>query len=650
MSVNKNIDYNINLKNDFYTFCNGNWLKNEKIPEKYSRWGTFEEVFEKNQQKIKEIITNCVKENKNNCQQIHRLYSTGMDMKKRNQQNTDYINFLIDKINNIRLKQNIIEVIAIFHRYEIDCLFNIYVDADAKDSSINRLHFNHSVLGMPDKDYYLSNDFDAYRIKYLKYIKQLLYSFKLDIVNKYPENIFNFEKKIAGITLSKEDKRDPIKCYHKLSLKQLINKFKNLYLTDYFRILNIDPEYVILDDINFYKKIEEFLNKFNIDEWKMYLLFCLMNSLAPYLSSVYDKIYFDFYGRSLSGQKKQKPLDEKITNTVNLYLEDSIGIIFVEKYFNKKSKKYVEEMIINFKKVLKGMISNLEWMDINTKKKAIHKLEYIKYKVGYPKRKVLKDLKNLDITEESYVKNILNCRKFDFDFDIKDLDQEINMDKWHMSPQTINAYYNPTYNEIVFPAAILQPPFFSINYTDAQNYGGIGCVIGHEITHAFDDQGCQFDYQGNLNNWWSKEDKIKFLKESKKMEKQYNNYVIINQKINGKLTLGENIADYGGVKISLKALIEKNPEIINERKKDINKINNFSDFTTIQKFFIFYSNIWKCLYTNQYLIQQIMSDPHSPNIFRVNGTLSIIDEFHENFDINKSDNLFVDKKKRCNIW
>jgi putative endopeptidase len=647
MSVNENIDFSINLKNDFYSFCNGNWIETNKIPEKYSRWGTFEEVFEKNQKNVIEIIKNCQKNNGLICQQIFDLYKTGTDIDKRNRQGIQPIIFLIDKINNIKSKKNVIETIALLHSYEIDCLFSIYVDADSKDSTMNRLHFNHSVLGMPDRDYYLSEEFKYYQIKYLKYIKNLLLHLKHGD-REYFKNIFNFEKHIAEISLSKEIKRDPVRCYNKLSIKKSLEKFKNLYLDHYLNVLNINPEYIIFDDINFYNKIGLILKYTNLETWKEYLIFCLMNSMSPYLSSYYDKNYFNFYGKILSGQRKQKPLNEKITNTVNLYLEESIGTLFVEKYFNKKSKEYVENMIIEFKEVLRVMILNLSWMDNKTKKKAIKKLNSIEYKIGYPCKSTLKDYSHLEITTDSYSKNILSCKHFDFSFDIKELDKKVNKKKWHMGPQTINAYYNPTCNEIVFPAAILQPPFFSITQCDAQNYGGIGCIIGHEITHAFDDQGCLFDYAGNLHNWWTTEDKKKFMKESKKMKLQFDAYKLENMKINGSLTLGENIADYGGIKIALNALIRKNNNILKEQKK--NEITEFKDFTTIQKFFIYYANIWKCIYTKEYLTQQINSDPHSPNILRVNGPLSILNEFHNSFDINENNNLFINEGKRCNIW
>ena len=648
MSVNENIDFNINLKNDFYSFCNGNWIKKNKIPEKYSKWGTFEEVFEKNQKNIIEIITKCQKNNGLICQQICDLYQTGMNTEKRNRQGIQCIQFLIDKINNIKIKKNVMETIALLHSYEIDCLFSVYVSPDSKDSTMNRLHFNHSVLGMPDRDYYLSKEFKYYQIQYLKYIKNLLINFKHNDKD-YFKKIFNFEKNIAMISLSKEIKRDPIRCYNKLSKKKYLEKFKNFYLDHYLNVLNIDPEYIIFDDINFYQKIETILQHKNLDLWKEYLIFCLISSMSPYLSFYYDKKYFIFYGKILSGQKKPKPLNEKITNTVNLYLEESIGTLFVEKYFNEESKKYVENMIQEFKKVLKTMILNLKWMNKETKKKAIQKLIHIDYKIGYPCNSTLKNYNQLEITSESYGKNILSCKHFDFSFDIKELDKKVNKKKWHMGPQTINAYYNPTCNEIVFPAAILQPPFFSIDHSEAQNYGGIGSIIGHEITHAFDDQGSLFDHVGNLHNWWKLEDKKKFMKESEKMKLQFENYKLSNMKINGKLTLGENIADYGGIKIALKALIQKNNNIVKE-KRNINEIKEFKDFTTIQKFFIYYANIWKCLYTKEYLTQLINSDPHPPNILRVNGPLSILNEFHDSFDINENNELFINKKKRCSIW
>lgn len=644
----ENIDFNINPKDDFYNFCNGKWLQNTKIPSKYSRWGTFEELFEKNQNKIKKLVSEC-KKNNIICQQIYNLYNTGIDIKKRNNQDLFYLQNFINMITNINSKKDIIKIISLFHKNDIECLFYIDASPDSKNSEINRLHFYHSFLGMPDRDYYLSKDLQFYKEEYIKYIKKLLQNIqnKYGLQNNYEQRIYDLEKEISLISIPKEKKRDPLKNYHKISFKKSIEKFSNLYLNYYLNNIHIHPEYIIFDDINFYLQIGDLLDKYSINYWKEYLFFCLFNSLAPYLSTYYTDTYFNFYGKILSGQQTKKPLWENIVNKINHYLEESVGFLFAEKYFNKESKIYVEEMINNIKNVLQKRIKNLSWMSDNTKLKALQKLNNIKSKIGYPDYHMLKDYNKLIINDDSYVNNILSCKKFNFEYEINEIDKKVNKKKWYMGPQIINAYYNPNFNEIVFPASILQSPFFSINQSIEQNYGGIGTIIGHEIIHAFDDQGSHYDYRGNLNNWWDKNDRKKFLQEAEKMRIQYDNYKLYDMYVNGKLTLGENIADYGGVKIALLAMISKYPKLKNKTKKNI---KNSRDLNYIQKFFISWANNWRCLERKESIIQQMKSDPHSPNILRVNGTLSILEEFHRYFSVNENDSLFIPKNKRCQLW
>lgn len=644
----ENIDFNINPKDDFYNFCNGKWLQNTKIPSKYSRWGTFEELFEKNQNKIKKLVSEC-KKNNIICQQIYNLYNTGIDIKKRNNQDLFYLQNFINMITNINSKKDIIKIISLFHKNDIECLFYIDASPDSKNSEINRLHFYHSFLGMPDRDYYLSKDLQFYKEEYIKYIKKLLQNIqnKYGLQNNYEQRIYDLEKEISLISIPKEKKRDPLKNYHKISFKKSIEKFSNLYLNYYLNNIHIHPEYIIFDDINFYLQIGDLLDKYSINYWKEYLFFCLFNSLAPYLSTYYTDTYFNFYGKILSGQQTKKPLWENIVNKINHYLEESVGFLFAEKYFNKESKIYVEEMINNIKNVLQKRIKNLSWMSDNTKLKALQKLNNIESKIGYPDYHMLKDYNKLIINDDSYVNNILSCKKFNFEYEINEIDKKVNKKKWYMGPQIINAYYNPNFNEIVFPASILQSPFFSINQSIEQNYGGIGTIIGHEIIHAFDDQGSHYDYRGNLNNWWDKNDRKKFLQEAEKMRIQYDNYKLYDMYVNGKLTLGENIADYGGVKIALLAMISKYPKLKNKTKKNI---KNSRDLNYIQKFFISWANNWRCLERKESIIQQMKSDPHSPNILRVNGTLSILEEFHRYFSVNENDSLFIPKNKRCQLW
>jgi len=578
-----------------------------------------------------------------------------MDFKKRNQNSMDFIqNKFIQTIQNTNEK-NIYHTLAFLQKFDIGIFFYFYIDSDSKQSNMNRFHFYHSHLSLPEKDYYLSKEFKSKRELFKKYIHDILTIFPnhFYLPQNFVDIIYNIELQIAKHSLDIEKKRDPEKNYHKLSISQFKNMFNDFITKDYFETLQIHPNKIILDNLSFYKFITKLIKKLPIDHLKLYFYYSTINNLAPFLTKKHEEIYFNFYGIHLSGQKIQKPLWQRILNIVNEYLDDALGILFVEKYFDQKSKIKMKDLIDHLKLSLSDTIQNQKWMHPQTRRKSLEKLQHLNYKIGYPKKNTLKNYKSLHLNPNCYVENITNCRIYNYNHEIRQLDRKINKDIWHMSPQTINAYYSPTLNEIVFPAAILQKPLFHKDYSDFINYGAIGTIIGHELTHGFDDQGRKYDKNGNLHNWWTSQDIKKFNHETQNIVKLYSSFKLYGLSINGELTQGENIADLGGIKLSYNSLKKKYPQYFDNPSHhyDFNKkISSFSDFSPQEIFFISFANSWKSKSTEDSVKLKIKTDPHSPPIFRVNGTLQNFEQFKKIYNVSNKNKLYLSKDKISHIW
>lgn len=659
----ENFDLTTKPSDDFDTFVNGSWKKNNKIPSKYSKWGTFEVLHEENIKKVKDIIelvsSNQLKLNNNidkkHCQLIENLYKTGMNTTKINKEGIQKIQNLISEIELINNKEKLIYQIAKMHQIGNSVFFSIYTGPDSKNTEINRLHLHHSGLGLGEKDYYLSKEkqFITIKNKYQSFIES---TFKLIYPNKnqneikiMSQKVINLETKIASNSLSNVERRDTNKRYNPYTISKLQDLSPAINWKQYLSCLNITScQKCIVDHPDFYQNLDKILQ--DNDSVKLYLIFHLVSDLSSFLSKDYVENQFNFYGKILRGQKKMKPRWQRICSNVSNLLDDAVGNFYVKKYFDPESKKKVQKMVKSMIKTLENIIKNLSWMEEKTKKKALLKLNTMNFKIGYPNK--WSNYKNLELYKDSYVLNYLRCAKYDFNKEIVDtVDQKVDKDKWLMPAQQINAYYYPQMNEIVFPAAILQSPFFDKNAEDAYNYGGIGAVIGHEITHAFDDQGCQYDEKGQLKNWWTKKDKKMFDQNAANIIKQYSNFQLHNTNVRGELTQGENIADVGGVKISLQSLIHSNNIKLNKLKKpDFSSLSSVDDFNPIQKFFISWANIWRCKITKEEALRRIQMDPHSPNCYRINGTLQNVELFNQQFNVNKGDEMYLEEEKRLTVW
>ena len=511
-SINpENMDTTITPGTDFYMYANGNWIKNNPIKEEYSVFGSFHKLDEDNTNMLKELFENAVnskdsKEN-SNLKKIADFYSSGLDTVTIEKLKTEPLKPYFDEISAIKNTTDLITQLAKLQSIEVYPMFYIYGNQDDKNSKIVIAQVMQGGIGLPDRDYYLSNDKQSQMLRkeYVKYITNLLTltgKYKENEAGKIANNIMNIETKFAKASMTRVEMRDPQKLYHKMTLDELQKLSPDFNWNTYFTLIGKpDIKEINVNQPDFIKEIGKMTNSISINDWKDYLTFNLINTYASYLSSDFEKTKFGFYGTILSGKTKMKDRWKRIVEATSGMLGEAVGKIYVEKYFPAEAKTRMLELVKNLKFSLKEHIQQLTWMTPETKIKAVEKLETINLKIGYPDR--WRDYSSLKITNQPYVLNVISANNFEFKRKVAEFDKPVDRAKWDMTPQTVNAYYNPNMNEIVFPAAILQPPFFNKDADDAVNYGGIGAVIGHEMTHGFDDQGCQYDKDGNLKNWWT---------------------------------------------------------------------------------------------------------------------------------------------------
>ncbi len=650
MSINPaNMDTSITPGNDFYMYANGNWLKNNPIKEEYSVFGSFHQLDEDNTKMLKELFENAVnsKDAKEGSElkKIANFYSSGLDTVTIEKLKLEPLTPYFNEISEIKNSKDLVTQVAKFHTIQVNPMFYILGNQDDKNSKMVIAQIMQGGIGLPDRDYYISNDEQSQilRKEYVKYITNLLTltgKYKENEVGKVANNIMKIETRLAKASMTRVEMRDPQKLYHKMTLAELQRLSPDFDWSLYFSIIGkTSIKEINVNQPSFIIEIGKMMKSISINDWKDYLTFHLLNSYASYLSSDFEKIQFNFYGTILSGKTKMKERWKRTVEITSNMLGEAVGKIYVEKYFSAEAKTRMLELVKNLKASLKKHIQQLTWMTPETKVKAVEKLETINLKIGYPDK--WRDYSNLKISNQPYVLNVISCDNFEFKRMISEFDKPVDRSKWDMTPQTVNAYYNPNMNEIVFPAAILQPPFFNKDADDAVNYGGIGAVIGHEMTHGFDDQGCQYDKDGNLKNWWTQQDIDNFKKQTTPIVNVYNNFKILDTlHVNGKLTLGENIADFGGVSVSLDAL----KKTLKGNEKTID------GFTPIQRFYLSFAEIWRQQIRDQELMRRLKEDVHSPALARVNIPVYHSDDFYKAFNIKETDSKFVAADKRIKIW
>lgn len=642
------IDKSIDPRDDFYDFAAGTWSKNTKIPSNESRWGSFNEIADRNNDNLKKILEESAADRAakpgSNKQKIGDFYRTGMDTVKLESEGFSPITPLLASVNKIEKKAGLFKALGELHSKGIPALFGFGIDADLKNSNENAIYFGQPRLGLPDKMYYTDAKYENIRAAYKKHLENVfsLLGDNAEVAKKNAETVFNLEKDMADASMGRIELRDPEKQYNPTTKAEFFKKENNLDFNDYLTAALVTKPFtnIVIAQPVYFDALNKMITTVPVADFKTYLRWSVAHATAPYLSSKFVAENFSFYGTVLQGAKEQKPRWKRVSATVDNGVGEALGQLFVEKYFDANSKKKVNEMVDNLTLAFKERIKTRSWMSEETKTKALDKLEKITRKLGYPDK--WKDYSTLEIKNDNYVSNVLRANRFGYLEMINKIGKPVDKTEWGMTPPTVNAYYNPSYNEIVFPAGIMQPPFFDAKADDAANYGVMGAVIGHEITHGFDDQGAKFDGAGNMVNWWGDADQKNFDGRTGMVRDQFDRYVAIDTlHVNGQLTLGENIADLGGLTMAYKAY-----EISLKGKKS----PVMDGYTGEQRFFIAWAQAWKTLSRPEALKQMIATNPHSPGNFRANGPLTNMPEFYEAFNVKQGNKMYRPADQRAEVW
>ncbi len=645
-----NMDTTVAPGDDFFRFANGTWMKNNPIPAAYSRWGAFNELQDKNNDNLKTIMekATAAKDAKKGTpdQLIGDLYASGMDSVTINKLGIEPIREELAKIDNIKNIADVQNTIAHYHQIGINPLFAVFASQDEKNSSMVIAQLWQAGLGMGERDYYVLNDARSKELRE-KYIVHITKMFELVDKNdkaagEKAKKIMSLETKLANASMTLVEMRDPTKVYNKISLEQLQKLSPKIDWKAYFTNIGLpSPGDLNVGQTNYFTQISKIVSEVPVEDWKLYLKWNLVNSMADYLSDDFVMQNFDFYGKTFSGSKELLPRWKKVLGVANGALSEEVGKLYVKYFFPPEAKEKMLDLVANLRKALSDRIAGLTWMSPETKTKAQEKLAGMKVKIGYPDK--WRDYSKLDISRDKYVQNVMNSNKFDFAFTLDKVNKPVDKGEWHMSPQTVNAYYSPNMNEIVFPAAILQPPFFNKDADDAVNYGGIGGVIGHEMTHGFDDQGRLYDKEGNLNDWWTAADAENFKKQTEPLVDQYSKFNVLEDlNVNGSLTLGENIADLGGITVAYVAL--------QKALKDGGKADKIDGLTPEQRFLLSWAQVWRTNIRDEEQKRRLREDVHSPALARVNAVMSNIPMFYEAFNIKTTDKLYRPESERTKIW
>lgn len=648
--VNKaDMDMSVRPGDDFYQYAGGGWLKANPMKPEYSSYGVFNDLAETNRKQIRELFENLTKEKHafgSVGQKVADLYNMAMDSVRLNKEGAAPLQKDLDKVKAFSKKADFTAFIADQHLYKGNPFFGIGVDTDLKNSDLNVMWLSAGTSGLPDRDYYLNTDADskkkqeAYRA-YLSKIFQLS-GYKKKEAEKAAKVIYNIEYQFAEAKMSRAEARDYNKLYNIYTIDMLQKDYPAIQWAKYFELMGVkDVKQVILTEPKVMAVAQKLMSTLSEQDIKYYVAGLIIKSSTSVLSDDFVNANFDFYGRLLNGQKEQKARWKRALGFPNSLLGEAVGELYVSKYFAGESKAKMLKLIDNLRKALATRIANLTWMNDTTKINALVKLNSFTVKVGYPdkwrdySKLTIDPAKSLydNVAAATYVETLRNLEKFG---------KPVDKSEWGMTPQTVNAYYNPTTNEICFPAAILQAPFFDVNADDATNYGAIGVVIGHEMTHGFDDQGRNFNADGNMVDWWTAGDSKRFTAAAEKLAAQFDQITVVGDlKANGHLTLGENIADQGGLRISYDAF--KTTQQFQEGKE-------IDGFTPAQRFYLSYGRIWAEHMTEEAIYQQTKSDPHSIGRNRVNATLRNIDTWYDAFGVKEGDKMWLAPAERAIVW
>lgn len=630
-------------QDDFYQSVNAEWLTNNPCPSDYSRWGTFEELAKINENQLREIL-----EDKSDLASewgcVQKLWSQGQDEAALNSLKfSDVLGAQLDAINHISSISGLVDLMLVFYRTGINVPVAFSPSPDLKNSDYMILEVDRHGLGLQDRDVYFDENMKDKREAYKEYLLTLTNHIKSEVTVDYlgdTDEVYKLEEILAESCMKKADRREPYNIYNPHKIDALQELCPNVNWNKVLADLGVNmscEEYVCVNEVEFMKKLNTCLAEVSLNTWKHYLAVRLLSSTGKYLDDTTALIRFDFYGKIMSGQQEQKPRWKRVYYTINSLIGQIVGKRYVEKHFPGESKTQVLDMINRMLKVLEERIKNLPWMESETKEKALKKLGTFKVKIGYK----WDDHSTLSLVADNYCNNIILCQDWHTTKEMAKCYKAVDKTEWHMTPQTVNAYYNPCQNEIVFPAGIIQPPMYDKDAAIAYNFGGIGAVICHEITHGFDDKGAKFDHVGNLENWWTDEDNKRFLECSDKLKVHFSDYTVHGMNVKGDLCLGENIADLGGLSISLEALskmMDEQNRSEEEKREEMKKV------------FYAWAVIWRNNITEADAKRRIIMDPHSPGHLRVNGIVKNVSQFYDLFDVKSGDEMFLDDEKRSKIW
>lgn len=648
------MDTTTSAQENFFRYVNGTWLDSIEIPGDRTSWGSFQELRQRTDEDALALLEGASQSDSLDASSDQAkavfLYKSIMDTVTRNEQGIQPVKPYLNKIDAIENKKDLQKFLVEMSEYGSAGFFGFSVQADRKDSNINAAYLYPSGLGLPDRDYYVADDSDSKekREKYKAYIAEMLQylDYSEEEAKKEAETILAFETGLAEPQLDKVERRDARKTYNPMAVAELQKTVPAMQWDEYFEGIGAeDLDTIIVSQPGYMKALQDIIAENSVEDWKAYLKWNLFNDAAPSLTTELEHKSWEFYDKTLQGAQEQRPRKERALGTVNRTIGEALGKLYVEEHFPAEAKEKAQEMIANIIKAYETRINNLSWMSEDTKKKALEKLSTFTVKVGYPDE--WKDYSALEVKAPenggSYYQNMLNAQKWRVSENLAELGEQVDKGKWYMPPQTVNAYYNPSFNEIVFPAAILQPPFYDYKADAAVNYGGIGAVIGHEISHGFDDSGARFDAEGNLNNWWTEEDLEQFEELGGDLAEQYSNIEVLDSVyINGKFTLGENIGDLGGVNAAYDGLQIHLAENGNPGKID--------GFTPEQRFFLSWATVWRTKMRDEALKNKIKTDPHSPGMYRAYVPLQNIDAWYDAFLIEEGDPMYIKPEERVRIW
>jgi putative endopeptidase len=644
-----NLDRAVDPTVDFYKFACGTWLKNNPVPADKARWAGFDELQERNfvlvRDLLEQVATNRAAPEKSSARLIGDFFRSAMDTNRLEQLGIQPLRADFERIQNLGDVSEGLRLLARLHLRGQGAVFALRVAPDPKNSSIYALLMWQGGLGLPDRDYYLSDEFQKQREAYRAHIVAM---FKLagdgeDEARSAASDILELETELAKASRTRVELRDDLKNYHKLSLSELQELSPDLPWDAYFETLGVSKlSYVVVGQPEFFRALNRLVQERDAEIWARYLRWHLLRSAAPFLNATVEQENFAFYGTILRGQPQPEPRWQRAAKAIDGSLGEALGQLYVARHFPPEARERMAELVANLKEVFRDRLAKLEWMSEPTRQEALKKFERFSTKIGHPDK--FRDYSSVEINADDYFGNVQRATTFEVKRQLARIGQPVDKTEWGMTPQTVNAYFSPLYNEIVFPAGILQPPFFDPTMDDAVNYGAIGAVIGHEITHGYDDQGRKYDAEGNLRDWWTESDVKEFERRTRMLVSQYGKYEALpGQFVNGQLTLGENIADLGGTSIAFEAL-ERDLARHPERRR------NLDGFTPEQRFFLSFSQIWRVNWREAELRRRLVVDPHSPAQFRGIGPHVNTDAWYDAWKITDQSPLYRPPAERAKIW